>query len=228
METKDIIKKLRKENNITQSQLGVILNCDRTRIADIERGRSNPTLEDIKILKEYFNVSADYLLGLSDAATNDKDLQFICDYTGLSANAVKVLLMYTNYTDNEFSKILSQLIEGAEESPYDHFLEIVGEFPEQRVIDLSKEEEEFQKKTRNDLLKDIVKFVNYEIDKERFFSVDYWGNIEKDETPFSELRKIISNKEIFDMIMLQRITEKLKHLQEDYIERKKGVNNGDC
>lgn len=222
------IKEIRKQNGLTQKELADKINISQQILSALENGQA-VTDEYLIDLSRALNVSSDYLLGLSDAATIDKDLQFICDYTGLSANAVKVLNMYTDYsTDNVFSEILSQLIEGAEESPLDHFLEIIGELPEQKGIDLSEEEAEFQKKIRNDLLKDIVKFINYEIVEERFFSVDYWGNIEKDETPFSELRKIISNKEIFDMILLQRITEKLKRLQENFIKRKKGVNNGDC
>ncbi|MBR2743571.1 MAG: hypothetical protein IKD89_08275 [Clostridia bacterium] len=47
------------------------------------------TVDFLKKYAEYFNVSADYLLGLTDAPTNDKDLRFVCDYTGLSEEAVK-------------------------------------------------------------------------------------------------------------------------------------------
>ncbi len=36
-----------------------------------------------------YGVSADYLLGLTDCPSTDKDLQFVCDYTGLSEEAIK-------------------------------------------------------------------------------------------------------------------------------------------
>ncbi len=91
METKDIIKKLRNDNNLTQAQLGELLNCDRTRIVDIERGKTEPKLEDIKIISREFKVSTDYLLGLSAAPTDNPDEAFICNYTGLSLKSVRNL-----------------------------------------------------------------------------------------------------------------------------------------
>lgn len=48
-------------------------------------------INNVVKLAKYFNVSADYLLGLSDAKTNDKELQAICDYTGLSEKNVIAL-----------------------------------------------------------------------------------------------------------------------------------------
>ena len=48
-------------------------------------------INNVVKLAKYFNVSADYLLGLSDAKTNDKELQAICDFVGLSNNAVEAL-----------------------------------------------------------------------------------------------------------------------------------------
>ena len=44
----------------------------------------------VKIAK-YFNLSTDYLLGLTEAPTTDKDLRYIIDYTGLSFKAVNHL-----------------------------------------------------------------------------------------------------------------------------------------
>lgn len=48
-------------------------------------------INNVVKLAKYFNVSADYLLGLSDAKTNDKDLQTVCDYTGLSVDNIEIL-----------------------------------------------------------------------------------------------------------------------------------------
>lgn len=57
-------------------------------------------INNVVKLAKYFNVSADYLLGLSDAKTNDKDLQSICDYIGISVENVMCLhdcaIPYTN------------------------------------------------------------------------------------------------------------------------------------
>ena len=99
LEINEIIKKLRKDKDLTQSQLGEILSCDRTRIVDIERGKTEPKLEDIRILSKKYNVSADYLLGIDDIPTNDKDKQFVCNYTGLSLDAIEKLT--TPHIDDE-------------------------------------------------------------------------------------------------------------------------------
>lgn len=91
METNEIIKELRKSYALTQTDLGNILNCDRFRIADIERGKTQPNIQDIKKLSQHFNVSADYLLGLSKNTSTDFDVIKICNYTGLSDTVVKDL-----------------------------------------------------------------------------------------------------------------------------------------
>lgn len=95
--TNEIIKDLRKENKMTQTELGTLLNCDRYRIADIERGKSNPTIEDIKILSKNFNISSDYLLGISDVKTSNADIKYINDYIGLNETVVEWLSTVNTY-----------------------------------------------------------------------------------------------------------------------------------
>lgn len=98
MATNDIIKELRKKNNLTQAQLGEILSCDRTRIVDIERGKSEPKLDDIILLSKKFNVSTDYLLCIDPEPTNDKDMQFVCKYLNLTKETVERLRFYMKDT----------------------------------------------------------------------------------------------------------------------------------
>lgn len=52
-------------------------------------GKRTPNTELIIKISKRLDVSTDYLLGLSDAPTNDKDLQFVCDYTGLNLETVR-------------------------------------------------------------------------------------------------------------------------------------------
>lgn len=91
MEIHTIIRKLRKEQNKTQVDIADELKCNRQKIADWERGKSTPSAEDIVALTNVFGVSADYLLGISEAATLDKDIQAVCEYTGLTSEAVEVI-----------------------------------------------------------------------------------------------------------------------------------------
>lgn len=60
------LKQLRKENGLSQLDLGVILDIPQNLISNYERGKRNPNLTTIKKLATYFNVSIDYLVGFSD------------------------------------------------------------------------------------------------------------------------------------------------------------------
>jgi len=58
------IKNLREDNNLTQSALGKALNMTQRKISYIELNRYEPSIQDIVEICKFFNVSADYLLGL--------------------------------------------------------------------------------------------------------------------------------------------------------------------
>lgn len=85
------IKELRDRDKLTQVDLAEKLNCNRQKIADWERGKSTPSVDDIILLTKIFDISADYLLGLTETATPDTDIQAICKYTGLNESAVSTL-----------------------------------------------------------------------------------------------------------------------------------------
>lgn len=63
------LKQLRKNKNITQSELGKIINVGKSTISQYESGISNPDYETLKKLADFFNVSTDYLLGRTDNPT---------------------------------------------------------------------------------------------------------------------------------------------------------------
>lgn len=60
------IRELRKERNMSLRDLAVELNMSFSNIATIERGESQLREDTTKLFADYFNVSSDYLLGLSD------------------------------------------------------------------------------------------------------------------------------------------------------------------
>ena len=60
------LKELRTSKKATQSVVGELLGVTRTQICDLEKGNTTTSLENITILSEYYDVSADYLLLLSD------------------------------------------------------------------------------------------------------------------------------------------------------------------
>lgn len=66
MEFNEIIRELREERELNQTQLGKFLNMHQMKISRMETGAAEPALNDIRALCTFYNVSADYLLGLPD------------------------------------------------------------------------------------------------------------------------------------------------------------------
>lgn len=64
MEIGKIIKELRKERNINQSELAKMLCTTQDTISLWELGKSYPDIINLVRLSEIFNVSTDYLLGI--------------------------------------------------------------------------------------------------------------------------------------------------------------------
>lgn len=69
-------------------------------------GERTPDAENIKKLSLSFNVSADYLLGLTD---NPKPHLSISEYTGLSEKAIANLIQLNKETGGIFNKFLEEL-----------------------------------------------------------------------------------------------------------------------
>lgn len=59
------LRLLREEMELTQNQLGVILNMTQRKVSYMERDKYQPSLEDLRAICQVFHVSADYLLGFS-------------------------------------------------------------------------------------------------------------------------------------------------------------------
>lgn len=62
------LKELRLERNLIQLDIANAINVSKTTICHWEIGRQEPCTEDIKKLCIFYNISADYLLGLEDEA----------------------------------------------------------------------------------------------------------------------------------------------------------------
>lgn len=65
------IRELRIGKGITQSELGKILSVQKAAISKYELGRATPSPEILKKLADYFHVSIDYLLGISDSPLSE-------------------------------------------------------------------------------------------------------------------------------------------------------------
>ncbi|MDE7010699.1 MAG: helix-turn-helix domain-containing protein [Oscillospiraceae bacterium] len=56
----------RTKHQETQAELAAALGIGKSRVSEMESGKNTTTMEKLVLLCEHYNISADYLLGLSD------------------------------------------------------------------------------------------------------------------------------------------------------------------
>ena len=66
MDYRTRIRNVREDRDLTQSQIGQILNKSQQGYNHIEAGRAELKIEDLAKLCEFYNLSADYLIGITD------------------------------------------------------------------------------------------------------------------------------------------------------------------
>lgn len=68
MEFYQRIRELREDTEpyLKQEEIGIILGMSQKKISRLETNTTQPTTEEIKKYCVYYNLSADYLLGLTD------------------------------------------------------------------------------------------------------------------------------------------------------------------
>lgn len=82
---------------ITDTQaLAEYLHCSSQAINQYKNGVSRPSLDNLSRIADYYNVTTDYLLGRTSDPSIDSDSRSVCDYTGLSPEAVNILHSLNN------------------------------------------------------------------------------------------------------------------------------------
>jgi transcriptional regulator with XRE-family HTH domain len=81
------LKKLRKERNISQEELGKILDMTTSSIGHYEIDSKNPSYEILVKIAKYFAVTTDYLLGLTNNA--NENINVPRDYAVVVSSALE-------------------------------------------------------------------------------------------------------------------------------------------
>lgn len=94
---------LRKDAGLTQKQLGEILNVNHHSISSYERNKSeHPDIVKIKIA-QYFRVSLDYLLGLSEDKQpyplDNQMVRLLAGFSDFKRREVKNYILYLSGKD---------------------------------------------------------------------------------------------------------------------------------
>ena len=66
MDYRTRIRNVREDRDLTQSEIGKLLQKSQQGYNHIEAGRAELKIEDLIRLCEFYNLTADYLIGLSD------------------------------------------------------------------------------------------------------------------------------------------------------------------
>lgn len=83
------LKQLRSENNLTQAQLASILGIAKTTLAAYEQGKSEPNIELLIKMANYFDISVDYLIGKTNCM--HEEYQPVSDILGIDEKTIEIL-----------------------------------------------------------------------------------------------------------------------------------------
>ena len=104
----DRLSKVREERGIKRQQAANDIGITRASLEYYEKGQRKPDTEILMKLCDYYKVSADYLLGISDAqitATENETIKTVCDY--LEIDELSLAILKNQIHDDRFSVLLS-------------------------------------------------------------------------------------------------------------------------
>lgn len=76
----DILKKLRSKHKITQGKLADEIGVSRSLIGMIESGKQEGSIEIVKKVAKYFDVSVDYLEGLKEESNKNEREKLVSNF----------------------------------------------------------------------------------------------------------------------------------------------------
>ena len=60
------LREIREDRDLSQAEIGKLINKSQQGYSHIENGRAELKIEDLVTLCRFYNLSADYLIGLTD------------------------------------------------------------------------------------------------------------------------------------------------------------------
>ena len=72
MDYRERLRNIREDRDLTQAELGKVLNKSQQGYSHIETGRAELKIDDLVALCRFYDLSADYIIGLVDKQTSYK------------------------------------------------------------------------------------------------------------------------------------------------------------
>ena len=106
------LKQLRIKNGLKQQELADMFGLSSGTISFYESEQRKPDIDFIVAIAKYFDVSTDYLLGLTNAI--DKEIIDISKVTGLNDFSLTILEQSLKETDNAAAEVIDTVICGGD------------------------------------------------------------------------------------------------------------------
>lgn len=103
------LRELRKERRLSLRELSNNVLIDYSALCKVENGKRNLNDNDIKVLTDFFNVSSDYLLGLSDVRENVAINNYTEHLEGIDIEILKDIKSLDDKTIEDLKTILKYL-----------------------------------------------------------------------------------------------------------------------
>ena len=85
------LRSLMEEHGTKKTELAELLNVTRQSVGQYCDGTSVPPVDKIIIIAKKYNVTTDYILGLTDVKAINTNVKAICEYTGLTEKSIENL-----------------------------------------------------------------------------------------------------------------------------------------
>lgn len=233
------IRWLRTSRGMEQEELASKIDVTRKTINvyELEKNKKGIPIDIIVKIAKVFNVTTDYLLGMTDLQSTDITYKKINKIIGLDDDAISILQKYnTIYKGQVLIPILNFLIEQEELPPDETQYEFISNKSNNQEWDENKKEEwqnivkehyekemkKWEDKNYLPIISMIEYFYNLKVKDEKIYMVDetirkFFGD-KKIEELFPE--SIISNEIVADNVYLSQIKEQIKKSKQKYKKRK--------
>ena len=217
------IKYLRCNLLMSQEDLAIKVGRKREEITMYEKGTRTIDIYTLRDIAKVFNVSTDYLLGISEFENAEIDRIAINRLTGLSDNAINNLVNINKYHSHSIIDTINYFLEQEKYCPDEYYESLSNDDTESNDKQkLTKAWEEWEKKDYKRLFININNYFNLKVDNNEVIHLkkDLTALekeiVKKYNIPISS--QIISNESLADTFMLKQIEKIIESAKDNYID----------